>query len=93
MSFSVSFHQALLSPSGAHWLDDPSDLTCKETTRQHAVDDPLLSCNPLLATWGHGSPPASPPCVTRWNIWCPVHGGGDGPSGRGAPHLTAWSSV
>ena len=44
MSFSVSFHQALLSLSGAHWLDDPSDLTCKETTRQHAVDDPLLSC-------------------------------------------------
>src|SRR5829696_3687589 len=44
MSFSVSFHQALLSPTGAHWLDDPSDLTCKENTPQHAVDDPLLSC-------------------------------------------------
>ena len=42
MSFHLSFHQALLSPSGAPWLDEPPDLSCMETTRQHAVDDPLL---------------------------------------------------
>ena len=69
MSFCLSFHQALPGPTGAHWLDDPPDLSCKDSTRQHPVDNPLLSCNPLLATWGHGSPCASPPCVTRWNIW------------------------
>jgi hypothetical protein len=49
MSFSLSFHQPLLSPTGAHWLDDPSDLTCKDSIQQHSVDDPLLSCNPLPA--------------------------------------------
>jgi len=47
-SFRQSFHQALLGPTGAYWLDDPSDLTCKDSTQQHAVDDPRLSCNPLL---------------------------------------------
>ena len=41
MSFSLSFHQPLLGPTGAHWLDGPSDLNCKDSTRQHAVDDPL----------------------------------------------------
>jgi hypothetical protein len=55
MSFCLSFHLPLLGPTGAHWLDDPPDLSSNETTRQHAVDDPRLSCNPLLATWGHGS--------------------------------------
>jgi hypothetical protein len=44
MSFPLSFHLALLGPTGAHWLDDPSDLTCKDSTGQHAVDDPRLSC-------------------------------------------------
>ena len=38
----MSFHLALLGPTGAHWLDDLSDLSCKETTGQYAVDDPLL---------------------------------------------------
>jgi hypothetical protein len=65
MSFRLSFQQALLSPTGTHWLDDPPDASCKDSTHQHSVDDPLLSCNPLLATWDHGSPGASPPCVTR----------------------------
>jgi len=68
MSFPLSFRQALLHPTGVYWLDDLSNLSCKETTRQHTVDDPRLSCS-LLATWSHGSPCASPPCVTRWNIW------------------------
>jgi hypothetical protein len=40
----MSFHLALLSPTGVHQLDRPSDLSCKENTRQHAVDDALLSC-------------------------------------------------
>jgi hypothetical protein len=65
MSFRLSFHLALLHLTGAHWLDDPPDLSCKENTRQHPVDGPLLSCNPLLAAWGRGSPRASSPCVTR----------------------------
>ena len=43
MSFRLSFHQALLGPSGAHWLDDPPDPSCKDSTQPHAVDDPLLS--------------------------------------------------
>ena len=56
MSFPLSFHLPLLDRIGAHWLDDPPDVSCKDSIRRHAVDDPLLSCNPLLATWGHGSP-------------------------------------
>jgi hypothetical protein len=48
MSFCLSFHQALPGPTGAHWLDDPSDVSCKDRTRQHPVDDPLLSCNSRL---------------------------------------------
>lgn len=47
MSFRLSFHLTLLVPTGAHWLDGPSDLSCNETTRQHAVDGSPLSCNPL----------------------------------------------
>ena len=43
-SFRQSFHQALLGPTGVHWLDDPPDVSCKDRTRQHAVDDPLVSC-------------------------------------------------
>jgi hypothetical protein len=50
MSFSMSFHPALLGPTGAYWLDDPPDVACKESTRQHAVDGCPLSCNPLRAT-------------------------------------------
>jgi hypothetical protein len=42
MSFSLSFHQPLLGPTGAHWLDDASDLSCTDSMRQYAVDDPLL---------------------------------------------------
>ena len=29
---------------GAHWLDDVRVLSCKDSTGQHATDDPLLSC-------------------------------------------------
>jgi hypothetical protein len=54
MSFWLSFHQALLGPTGAHWLDDPSDMSCKERTRQHAVDGWPLSCKQQV---GGSSPP------------------------------------
>jgi hypothetical protein len=56
MSFCLSFHQALLGRTGAHWLDDPPDVSCKDSTRQHAVDDPRLSCKQQV---GGSSPPAS----------------------------------
>jgi hypothetical protein len=56
LSFRLSFHQPLLGPSGAHWLDDASDLSCKESTGQDAVDGPLLSCKQQV---GGSSPPAS----------------------------------
>jgi hypothetical protein len=49
-SFCSSFHQALLGPTAAHWLDDPPDLTCKDSTRLHAVDDSRLFCNPVRAS-------------------------------------------
>ena len=55
MSFRMSFHLAPLGLTGAHWLDDPSDLSCKDGTRQHPVDDPL-SCKQQV---GGSSPPAS----------------------------------
>jgi hypothetical protein len=45
---STSRYLALL---GAHWLDDPSDLSCKDSTRQYAMDGSLLSCNPVRASW------------------------------------------
>jgi hypothetical protein len=57
MSFRLSFHQPLLGPTRAHWLDDLSDLSCKESTRQHAVDAPLLSCKQQV---GGSSPLPAP---------------------------------
>jgi hypothetical protein len=39
---------ALLDPTGAHWLDDPPDLTCKENTRPYPVDVVRLSCKQEL---------------------------------------------
>jgi hypothetical protein len=38
LSFCWSFHQGLLGPTGGYRLDDPPDLSCKETTREHVVD-------------------------------------------------------
>ena len=52
MSFRLSFHLALLGPTGAYWLDDAPDLSCQDTIRQHAMDGPRLSCKqPLCAPW------------------------------------------
>jgi hypothetical protein len=48
MSFCLSFHLPLLGPTGAHWLDDPQDLSCKDSIRQHAMDGWPLSCNSRL---------------------------------------------
>ena len=45
MSFCLSFHLALLGPTGAHWLDDPPDVSCKDGIQQYSVDGSLLSCN------------------------------------------------
>jgi hypothetical protein len=32
MSFPLSLHQGPLGSTGAYWLDDPPDLTCKDST-------------------------------------------------------------
>ena len=63
MSFRLSFHQAPLGPSGAHWLDDPSDLTCKDSTQHYPVDDPLPSCKQQV---GGSSPSASSTAAALW---------------------------
>src|SRR5215218_6301981 len=55
MSFWLSFHLPLLSLTGAHWLDDPPELSSRDSTHQYAVDDPLLSCKQQV---GGSSPPA-----------------------------------
>ena len=52
MSFPLSFHQASLGLSGAHWLDGPPDGSCQDSTSQHAVDDPLLSCKQQVLCLG-----------------------------------------
>jgi hypothetical protein len=44
VSFCLSFHLALLDPTRAYWLDDPPDVTCKDSTLQVALDGCPLSC-------------------------------------------------
>src|SRR5207247_782721 len=51
-----SFHPALLGPTGAHWLDDPPDLSCKDSTGHHAVDDCPLSCKQRIRARAFASP-------------------------------------
>ena len=48
MSFWLSFHLPLLGPTGAHWLDDPPDLSCKGSTGQYLADGWPLSCKQLM---------------------------------------------
>src|SRR5829696_6451071 len=95
---SQSFRQASLGLTGAHWLDDPPNLTCKDSTGQRAVDDPLLSCKQQVG--GQVPPPApiiggSPPCravispgsgrgaVARWSAGRGLVGGPGGWRTRG----------
>jgi hypothetical protein len=39
-------------------MDDPPDLSCQDSTRQHAVDDPLLSCKQQAPVRAPASAPA-----------------------------------
>jgi hypothetical protein len=55
MSFPMSFHLPLLGHAVAHWLDDPLDLSCKDSTGQHSADGSLLSCKQQIG----GSSPRS----------------------------------
>jgi hypothetical protein len=68
-SFRWPFHQPLLSPTGAHWLDDASDVSCMDSTGQHSVDDPLLSCKQQGWCLGRllGREPSS---QERWSEIC-----------------------
>jgi hypothetical protein len=43
----MSFREALLGATGSYWLDDPSDVGCRERMGQHAVDVCPLFCNLL----------------------------------------------
>ena len=63
LSFRLSFHLPLLRPTGAHWLDDSSDLTCKHSIQHYSVDDPRLSCKQQV---GGSSPPARRPNQTAY---------------------------
>ena len=67
--YQVSFRLPRPGPTAAHWLDDPSDPGCHDSTCQYSVDGCPLSCNRLPCQVG-GSPRGSPPGVTRWIIWC-----------------------
>jgi hypothetical protein len=85
MSFSMSFHPALLGPTGAYWLDDPPDVACKESTRQHAVDGCPLSCNPLRATRDRGSSSCQSASCHQMEYLVPApQVGGRGPVAEGA---------
>jgi hypothetical protein len=49
---------AATRPHGAHWLDTTSDLSCKDSTGQYAVDDPPLSCQQQVPVRAPVSAPA-----------------------------------
>jgi len=52
LSFPMSFHPALLGLTGAHWLDDPSDVSCKDSTSQYPAVPRCL----VTAGLGFGAP-------------------------------------
>jgi hypothetical protein len=68
MSFPLSFHLPLLGPTGAHWLDNPPDLTCKERTGQYPLDDPLLSCKQQVAGSSLAGGPNPQIKPDRWSL-------------------------
>jgi hypothetical protein len=70
MSFPLSLHQGPLGSTGAYWLDDPPDLNCKDSTRQHAVDDARLSCTQQVG----GSSPPSDTTNTPTELHLNLHG-------------------
>jgi len=45
-SFSQSFHQPQRDATGAHQLDDASNLGCRNGTRQYATEDAEATHNP-----------------------------------------------
>jgi hypothetical protein len=83
MSFRLSFHQALPGPTGAHWLDDASDVSCKDSTGQHSTDGWPLSCKQQV---GDSSSPRQLPRPVSWRRWPVFSGsvvGGVGAAQRG----------
>ena len=67
--------------TGAHWLDDPPDPSCQDSTRRHPVDDPLLSCKQQV---GGSSSPASSHQPSGTLAGVPsVDGGWSGDDGEG----------
>jgi hypothetical protein len=53
MSFFLPFHLGPLGPTGAHWLDDPPDLSSKDSTGQHAADHLRLSCKQQVGSFAN----------------------------------------
>jgi hypothetical protein len=51
------------------WLDDPPNLSCKDSTRQHAVDGPRLSCNLLPCQERRTTLRPSPRCPAAASAW------------------------
>jgi hypothetical protein len=72
MSFRLSFHQPLLRPTGAHLPDDPPDLSCQDSTCQHAVDSWPLSCNLLPCQERPTTPMRSHRCPAAASAWSPI---------------------
>jgi hypothetical protein len=89
MSFRLSFHQTPLGPTGAHWLDDPSDLSCQDSTRQHAVDGSRLSCKPVLRS-AAGWAAFACPCLGTADSLPPLGPGSGADRSTGLPVAGCW---
>jgi hypothetical protein len=59
-------------------VDDPPDVSCKDSTSQYAVDDPLLSCNSRLGV----RVPRQLPKGARHSLQVQVFAGRDPLTGR-----------
>jgi len=96
----MSFHLALLVPSGPHWLDNAPNVTCKDSTRQHSLDGYPLSCKQLGEIDGlnveEGARQPSPrPCVRApyFAPDCPDRAAGNVGRHSGGPVLTPTEEV